>query len=183
MKFKTLYFLNILSLCNCNYLSNLVNPLQGEWSQVYNNRYVKETSEIDWDCINVNITDIKFLNESKGNLILEKSAIIHHNIDSIYHKSIDYNIYTNNGELVLHSVQELSVTNPILLMKKFGPIINEQYDYIILIGTDNLSLFILARDIDNFNSKYINEISDILIDMQFIGYYKSPLSSYTSFCK
>lgn len=160
-----------ISLADLSYTWNLTKPMLGDWIQVYNNRYVQETSEIDWDCTNVSIRG----NESI--LHIEKHSILHQNFQIPIHKLTDYSIYTFNGELILHSIQPLSVTNPILVLKTFYASNEQLYDYIILTGTDQLTLFVLVRNLDLF-SKYLNDISNAIIDLHYVGYYLSPKPCY-----
>jgi len=161
------------SLADLSYTWNLTKPLLGDWIQIYNNRYVQESSEIDWDCTQVSIQG------NQTHVVIDKHSILHHNFDLPIHKSTDYSIYTYNGELILNSIQPLSVTNPILVLKNTQPPIpsDEPYDYVILTGTDQLTLFVLVRNIDVF-SKYLSDISTAIIDLHYTGYYLSPMSCY-----
>ena len=146
--------------------------LNGHWFQIWNNRYVQETNEIDWNCVNVNI-------EAKQDRItVHKNAILHGNPNMTIQKMYQYKI-SSHDELVPTS--NLSIINPTLDVKIYGPT-STHYEYIALTGKDNLSLYTWVRDIDVFNDKYIHDVSNLLIKYQYTGYYKSPLSSYESYC-
>ena len=185
---------------------DIANPLAGQWIQVYNNKFVQETSEIDWGCVHVSIE----LNHSINQLHIKKEAILHNNEQLTATKETTYLIYTNYGNLVMRSITLLSITNPILILQKTGPIVfpdqnwereerertnttsptaiiqnqtgsssasPSQYEYAILTGTDDLTLFVFCRTLESFH-KYQYEISDFLIDLHFVNYYNSPVSCF-----
>ena len=61
---------------------------------------------------------------------------------------------------------------------ELGPInANNQYDYAIV--SDNLSsfLFVLARDVDTYNSKYKASVSKTLTNLGFVG-RTAPIDTY-----
>lgn len=144
----------------------------GNWYQLWNNRYVQETNEIDWNCINVHIHNTHDI------FHLEKDAILHNNKNITIKKNY---IYKLNDDKFFPLLLE-SVINPVLEIKLLGPIYNNQYDYIVLTGADNLTMFTFTRDINIFNEKYLHDVSNALIKFNYTGYYKSPLISYTNFC-
>jgi len=145
----------------------------GHWFQVWNNKYVQVTNEIDWNCVNVSIHQI-----NNSLISIQKSAILHDNPKIIIHTNNSYKL--DNQEL--YPLPIPSIISPILDIKIMGPIIENKYQYLILTGKDNMSMFTLTRDINEFNEKYLHEVSNLLISYDYTGYYKSPMSSYNNYC-
>jgi hypothetical protein len=71
--------------------------IYGNWTQMYNNRYVQETTEIDWDCVHVS-----FL-QSGPDVILQKSGIQHHP-RHVTLPSIKYHLHEKNNTFSLMMV-------------------------------------------------------------------------------
>jgi len=170
-------FLNFYIIFNFFIAKNLAlndTLITGKWYQLWSNRYVQETSEIDWNCVKLEINYINNL------YTFNKSAIIHNNHNINIKKNITYIWSEKDDKFYPYPYQ--TIVNPIVEIKIFGEISNNQYDYLVLTGKDNLSMFTIVRDIDKFNEKYIHQVSNLLFKYNYTGYYKSPLSSFTNIC-
>ena len=55
-----------------------------------------------------------------------------------------------------------------------GPIVNDQYDYAVVSDNKKLSLFILARDVNNFMKYYNNDVLKTVNDFGFTKVYNKP---------
>lgn len=142
------------------------NKLTGNWIQISNNHYIQETSEIDWSCIKVSI------NKTDTNTIkISKSPYIH----NIY--------YAPNKLTTNYYIKDrlLDAGNYSLIIKKVGPIVENKYDYTILAGTNNISLFILARDYNRYDN-YRGEVDKLLDLWNYTTYIKKPLPTYEVAC-
>lgn len=63
-----------------------------------------------------------------------------------------------------------------------GPVVDDEYQYAIV--TDNLQagLFVLARDVANFNLQYDSEVQDLLKDLGFTNYINEPIAMLQEGC-
>jgi hypothetical protein len=148
--------------------------LQGVWTQIWNNRYVQETNEMDWNCISVYVS----YNKTNDIWSIKKNAILHNNKHLPIQKYYSYRL--SQSELV--PIDNKSLINPILDLKVTGPVSNQHYEYLVLTGQDNMTMFTWVRDIDIFNEKYMHTVSNLLIQYNYTGYYKSPLACYNNIC-
>jgi len=64
-----------------------------------------------------------------------------------------------------------------------GPIVNGYYDYAIVSDDKQISLFVLARNIDTFFKKYNEEVLDSLSDFGFTKKYNEPIQVDQSDCE
>jgi lipocalin len=79
-----------------------------------------------------------------------------------------YAYYTNTsepGKLSVH-LDGVPVDSPYWIVK-LGEVVNDQYQYSIISVPSGISLWVLARDIDNFYNKYDEEVKDYLEDNNF----------------
>jgi len=151
----------------------------GNWYQLWSNRYVQETSEIDWDCVQMTWNETEW----SGYYQWTKTAILHNNHIITTQKINEYR-WNSESNTLIPSIHNVSIVNPILEVKWVGPLNEDmkQYEYLITFGSDNNTLFTFVRDIDIFNENYRQDVSNLLIEYHYTGYYKNPLSSYTEFC-
>jgi lipocalin len=60
-----------------------------------------------------------------------------------------------------------------------GPVnADKLYDYSLVSDNTGSFLFVLARNVDDFNAKYDEEIQNIMKDLGFTGTFKAPYSMY-----
>ena len=74
-----------------------------------------------------------------------------------------YGYYTNAsepGKLTVH-LDGVPVDSPYWIVK-LGEIVDEQYQYSVIITPSGISLWVLTRDVERFNEFYANEVTDFL---------------------
>jgi hypothetical protein len=156
------FFLGIFARLN-QPVNNL--PILGQWQQLYSSRYVQESYEIDWHCIHVNIST-----DNENHVIIEKKPLIHHLPSNLTFKE-SYDVH--DSDILVPNGQYYVTIFPNLVIK------NED-QYIILVGQDNLSLFILSKNATVFETEYKKEALDKVKSFNFTTYYKFPLPLFTN---
>lgn len=134
--------------------------IHNDYVQVYSNYYVQSTIEVDWKCIRVGVT------RDQENLNVTKNGYLHGIYGSPVQSSTSYNI-TNEK---LHSDKDTLVLRV------------ENKDYLLLTGTNNLTLYVWAKDYDRFMNNHNTDVQQYLKSINFTGTYKSPKFSFTSTC-
>jgi hypothetical protein len=133
--------------------------LDGDYYQIYSNRYVQMTSEIDIQCVNVSVrTDPE-------NVVIIKTGYVHGL------KTTPYNVTYVFKEIppgILYS------HDTVLDVRDVGP----SKDYIIMSGHDNLSLYVWVKDVDQFNRVYKTIVQDRIDAWSYNNEVKAPLISY-----
>lgn len=187
------------------------NHFIGPWIQVYSNYFVQSTSEIDWHCIRTNFTVTRTilpsshrrLRRNQQNTItstilhIQKTAFLHNINEEPITSSLSYVLIPSSSTddtLFDHwyhvpvgigaggGPNTTSNTKETFTIRKKGPVVNDQLDYLIVTHANNISLFVFARDYHRFFSLYNDDVLSQLYDWQYIGLYKSPLSSFTKSC-
>jgi hypothetical protein len=143
----------------------ITDQFTGNWLQISSNYYVQTTSEIDWQCIHINI------NETSNGIIVGKSPYVHGKY------------YRPNKVVTNYTIQNNVLQNykMSLIVKQLGPVINGKYDYAMLAGSDNITFLIWARNYYRF-PHYKNEIDGLTILWNYTASYKVPLSSFDPMC-
>ena len=146
-----------------------INKFDGSWIQTESNYYVQSTSEIDWWCINIEC-------KSDGNKInITKSPYIHYIYYNPFKLENSYIINDNNNNKII-----FNGTNS-LELRQYGPVIDNKYDYSILTGLNNISLYVWMRDYSRYD-EYKDEINDLLTSWNYTTNYKKPISVINSIC-
>ena len=57
---------------------------------------------------------------------------------------------------------------------ELGPVVDDLYDYAIVSDNNQISLFVLARDVNIFLKLYDQEVLDSINDMGFTKFYNKP---------
>lgn len=150
----------------------------GLWYQMYADSIVYSTFEKNSFCDTATYTIIE-----DGNLGVHNYAKIgtpngsDYTIDG-YAYVVDYN---SPGQLKVHfDSADASIVDAPYWILALGPVNDDNlYDWSIV--SDNISqfLFVLARNVDEFNKKYNEEILHTLNQLGFIG-RKQPISTYQS---
>ena len=136
--------------------------LDGDYYQIYSNRYVQITSEIDIKCVNVSIhTDVDNI------VTITKTGYVHGL------KATPYNITYKFQET---SPTVLYTPEIVLDVRDVGP----SKDYIIVTGHDNLSLYVWVKNIERFNRMYKTIINDRIEAWSYNDELKGPLISYNA---
>jgi hypothetical protein len=149
----------------------ILDAFLGDWLQIKSSHYVQITTEIDWFC-----TDINVSKQDNDTVSISVSPKIH----AIY--------YQPNKIVTTYDVINESNSNIVfnaslpLLLRKTGPIINGQYDYTILTGYDNKTLFIWARDFNRYYRDYDDEATRLVLSWEYNTTYKQPISVYSNLC-
>jgi len=65
---------------------------------------------------------------------------------------------------------------------KIGPVENGTYQYSVVSDSRSLTLFVLARDVAEYDSKYAAEVNDFLDANGFAGFLKSPQPTLQKGC-
>jgi len=149
--------------------------ITGKFVQIYNSKFVDETSEIDWNCVSVNITN------HNNTFLIEKNGFLHKQPNIPASSSKMYELEHKNNTWNLIPKSKIGVVSPILEIK----FINNDDDilnYMILTGKDNLTMFLFATNYTNFVKKYENEAKKKFNEFKFNSYYKYPKSTYGSGC-
>jgi len=146
--------------------------LNGNWLQIYSSKYVQESTEIDWDCVDVSIT----VNTTNQTINITKSAILHNHVNLLVHQSRMYQQDTVNNTLSLTPIGSNSTIIPNLVIKHMDP------NYIIITGSDYLTMIVLARDYTSFFENNNNDALQLLKSFNYTTYYKYPQISYNPFC-
>lgn len=100
-----------------------------------------------------------------GNVSVINSQL---NIDNVLEQISGYAYYTNTsepGKLTVH-LEGVPVDSPYWVVK-LGEVIGNQYQYSIISVPSSISLWVIARDIDNFYQKYDKEVKQYLDEHNF----------------
>jgi len=175
MMFKNFFLIALCALTsttNSIYLRSKEVPswdsqsFTGDWIQISSNYFVQTTSEVDWKCVRVTV------NQTTNNILtIGKSPYIH---GVYYSPNKVVNNYTENDKTLENGPNSL-------VIKALGPIIDEKYDYTILAGIDNITLFIWARNYYRY-FHYQDEINSLITSWKYTASYKAPLNSFDQMC-
>lgn len=163
----------VLSFTNYNQTQIL-----GQWVQVYSNRFVQETREVGWKCVNVNVTKI-----DNHDLLVVKTGCINNNTVSTQFKM---SLMTYSGRQIIPN----NISYPIIytLDSSFTYQLQlrdydvDTYDYLFFTGNDGLSLYIWTRNIVNFKINLDWKVLEKAVFLNYTGYYKFPMPSFTFRC-
>jgi len=138
----------------------------GKWFQVYQNNLDK-------------------LFQGIGKCSTAKYEIVGDNKVSVFNKQIDKEdkvdeiagyAYYKEGECCGYLTVKLEdLPEAPYWVLELGPIVNGIYDYSIVSDDKALSLFVLARDVDNFYKNYNEEVLKSLEDFGFTKKYNMPI--------
>ena len=156
-----------------------VSSIYGPWLQIYSDRYVQTTSEIDYSCVKVDIHPI--FSVSSPALSVSKHAYQHGNSHLPVLWSYNYTIsWTLDGTSVMED-------NLVLLPTKGSPSLvvplwlrRNTDNYVIWTGMDNKTMFVWARGFSPPEEK--SRILEQLAELEYNGTYKTPISSFSEIC-
>jgi len=166
MRYTIFFYLFMTIKARLNQPVNQLSIL-GSWVQAFSSRYVQESYEIDWKCINVHIST-----DSENHVIIEKEPLIHYLPTNISFKK-SYDLQEEN---LLVPVHQPSIISPSLLLKY------ENDEYCILTGSDNLSLFIFTKNITEFDENCKTDALNKIKSLNYTTYYKYPIQLYSNKC-
>jgi hypothetical protein len=178
MKFSNLLFLLFPIIASSRILepkSVNVSFLNGSWIQMYSSKYVQESTEIDWDCVTVDIS----VNPNNNNINITKSAILHDNKNLVTTHTRIYNAINGVDSILLLLSPILGTSSSIMpnLALKY---IND--NYIIITGMDYLTMYIIVRDYETFIHYNDDDALQLLKSFNYTTYYKYPNLSFSSSC-
>jgi apolipoprotein D and lipocalin family protein len=149
-----------------------LNSYMGRWYQVYGNNFDKIFE--------------------RGSCVTADYAILDSNNVSVLNTQINqvnkpetisgYAYYTDNhtgGELTVQLDGQGEAPYWVI---ELGPIVNNQYDYAIVSDNVKLSLFVLARDVENYFKYYNDDIQESLKNFGFTRYINKPLITNQTNC-
>ena len=164
-----MYFINIIlfvlfSRISCSYnpdtVSNLdINKYIGNWYQIYG-----APTNVIFQGYGKCITAQYGLLEN-GNVSVLNSQL---NSKDKLQQISGYAYYTNTsepGKLTVH-LEGVPIDSPYWVVK-LGEMVNEQYQYTIISVPSGISLWVLARDINQFYENYDEEVKQYLSDNSF----------------
>jgi len=178
MKFSKVLFLLFPIIASSRILEpkSVVNVsfLNGSWIQMYSSKYVQESTEIDWNCVTVEIS----VNPKNNNVNITKSAILHDSKNLVTSQTRVYNAINGVDSILLLSpiLGTSSSITPNLALKY----IND--NYIIITGMDYLTMFIIVRDYETFIHVNDDDALQLLKSFNYTTYYKYPNLSFSSSC-
>jgi len=155
------YFVNSLSKNTVTTLD--LEKYQGRWYQIYGNNFDQLFEKFS-SCITADYTLVPGGNVTVLNSQYEDLNGIQQ-IEGYAYYSYNSNPKMYPGELTVH-LNGVPHDSPYWVYN-LGPENNNYYDWAIVSDPLKLSLFVLARDVDEYYENYDNEVLDILTDYGF----------------
>lgn len=157
--------LTLLGYCLCKEykaVDNLdINMYMGKWLQVYGNTFDK-------------------VFQGNGKCATAQYSLQENGEVKVYNEQIDSNgkrdgiegyAYYNDDDCCGYLTVKLEDLKPApYWVLELGPLENKQYQYAIVSDDKALSLFVLTRDVDDFQQKYEEQV---LVSMKEFGFTKS----------
>lgn len=201
-----MYFINIFLVLFFSQMTNcqLLNNLRGSNSPICVNELDVDKYLGNWYQVYGAPTNVIF--QGEGKCLTAQYGLLNNGYVSVLNSQINsknkleqisgYAYYKNTsepGKLSVH-LDGVPVESPYWVVK-LGEVINEQYQYSIISVPSGISLWVLARDINNFYDKYDKEVKQYLDSNNFKYetiiqddtceyYFQKPLeSNYKSECQ
>jgi apolipoprotein D and lipocalin family protein len=140
----------------------------GTWYEVYDDIF-DETFQKGGSCVTAEYTLLE-----NGTVGVRNSEILRNGSVSTIDGIAYYEDGNSGGELTVNLYGGSPVPAPYWVIN-LGPIVNDEYDYAIVSDDKQISLFVLARDVERFFKLYDDDVLDIVEDMGFIRKYNKPL--------
>ena len=177
LRWMTLFF-TLSAASNLRSTLGGVQSVHGRWLQIFSDRYVQTTSEIDYSCVTVDVQPL--FNISSPMVSISKRAYQHGNTREPVKWSSNYTLsWTLEGtsfledNLVLNPVKASSVIVSLWLRRTTD-------NYILWTGGDNKTMYVWARHLPSAAEKAV--IFQQLGELDFNTTYKTPTSSYSESC-
>lgn len=139
---------------------------QGTWYEVYDDIF-DETFQKGGSCLRA---DYKLNNHGTID-VLNREVNKKNEIENITGKAY-YDEGNSGGELTV-DLNGAPYPAPYWVVE-LGPIIDDLYDYAIVSDNNQISLFVLARDVDKFLKLYDQTVLDSINDMGFTKFLNKP---------
>lgn len=150
-----------------------VNMYTGKWYEVYEDNFDKLFQGMG-RCATA---EYELLNN--GNIsVFNKQIDVDNKIDTIAGVAY-YNDDNCCGYLTVELVGQMPAPYWVL---ELGPVINNQYQYSIVSDNIGLSLFVLARNVDEFFKEYDNQVLESLKEYGFINPLNYPIKMVQNNC-
>jgi len=166
--FFVIYFTFIIAVnAGCSPLSSLDLPLyMGRWYQVYKDNFDK-TFQGDGTC---SVADYGLLssNVTVLNSQLDKDGTVNQISGYAF-----YNQGHSGGELTV-MLDGMSRSTPYWVIE-IGPVVNEQYDYSIVTDNNQVSLFVLTRNVSRYYDLYDKSVQKNLFNYGFNKVFNKPI--------
>ena len=146
---------------------------QGDWYQVYGDNFDK-VFEKDGRCIKANYQIINSNNVSVLNTQLNSNNQVE-NITGYAYYTDDH----TGGELTVQLDGQGEAPYWVI---ELGPIVNNQYDYSIVSDNFKISLFVLARNVDEYYKNYNDQVQESLKNFGFTNKLNKPIQTDQTNC-
>ena len=147
----------------------------GLWFEVYEDLF-DETFQKGGRCVTAEYT--LFENGTVG--VLNKEILPNGTVSTIT-GSAYYDDDNEGGELTVE-LEGTPAPAPYWVIE-LGPIVDEDYDYAIVSDNTQLSLFVLARDVDRFFDLYEDDVLDSVENMGFTRKFNMPILVNQTSCE
>jgi len=156
--------------------------IQGSWLQIYSNRYVQSTSEIDYQCVRAEISPVLDANSTIPTVSLTKKAYQHGNFLLPVEWTQTYSLTLQNeapeslqDNLLLQPITNSSSVVVALWLRRISP------HFIVWSGLDNKTMLVWSRE------SLLDPVDNVLVlqelvELDFNDTYKSPVVSYSLAC-
>jgi len=150
-----------------------VNQFMGTWYQVYSDPFVRSTFEQNGRCVTAEYQVVGNNNISVHNSQLDASG----NLQEIYGYAFVKDS-SKPGQLTVN----LNGHDAPYWVYELGPVFDGVYDYAIVSDPTKTSLFVLARNVEQFNEKYDTQVLDNLRTLKFTGLRNRPIKTDQTNC-
>lgn len=139
---------------------------QGTWYEIYEDLF-DETFQKGGSCVRA---DYKLNNQGTID-VLNREVNKMGQIENITGKAY-YDEGNSGGELTV-DLKGTPFPAPYWVIE-LGPVVNNYYDYAVVSDNNQISLFVLARDVDKFMKTYNQKVLDSVYNMGFTKVYNKP---------
>lgn len=162
----TISFINVVS--SYNYVQELdLTKYDGLWYEVYQDRF-DNTFQKNGSCVTAEYTIVDNNNVSVLNSEILPSGEQSNITGYAFYEDDNY-----GGDLSVYLEGTPSIA-PYWVIE-LGPIYDDNYDYSIVSDDKQISLFVLARDIDRFFKIYADDVLQSIETMGFTKKYNEPI--------
>ena len=170
-------FLSLIGYCLCKEykaVDNLdLNEYTGKWLQVYGNSFDK-VFQGDGSCVTAH-----YSLQDDG-----KVKVYNEQIDSNGERDgIEGYAYYSDGDCCGYLTVKLEDLKPApYWVLQLGPVENKQYQYAVVSDDKAISLFVLARDVDDFQQKYQEQVLLSIKEFGFTKPWNKPVPTNQTDC-
>jgi hypothetical protein len=159
------------------YRDILPERLVGEYVQVYSSKYLRTTSLIGLDCVEVTVTEQK-----TGVLTVTQRAIQHEHKQMPVVKTRTFSGWGQNTSAVPWTDGEpgpsLVFNVPGYLLRCAWPVDAKGPDVVIWTGLDNLAMEVWTTNATRYAAEWKDAVGSYLATIEYKGGYKTPVVTY-----